>query len=47
MNFRELLQVDSLTTLNFFYTNLKEEISNERVGKIETIYVASVLASYA
>ncbi|OGI79129.1 hypothetical protein A3F19_00310 [Candidatus Nomurabacteria bacterium RIFCSPHIGHO2_12_FULL_37_29] len=47
MNFQELLEVSSLTALNFFYVNLKEEVLTERVVDAETIYVASVLASYA
>ena len=47
MHFRELLEVDSLATLNFFHTSLQEEAADERVSRAETIYVASILASYA
>lgn len=47
MHFRELLEVDSLATLNFFHSSLQEEAANERVSQAETIYVASILASYA
>jgi hypothetical protein len=47
MLFGDLLAVDSLTALNFFYSNLKEEATDEPVNHTETVYVASVLASYA
>lgn len=47
MLFRDLLAVDSITALNFFYGTLKEEAASEPVNASETAYVASVLASYA
>ena len=47
MHFRDLLKVDSLATLNFFHSNLQEEAADERVSQAETLYVASILASYA
>ena len=47
MSFQELLQVDSRATLRFFCLELKKEISTEKVADAETLYVASVLASYA
>lgn len=47
MRFRDLLGVDSLATLDFFHTSLKEESADARVSQAETLYVASILASYA
>ncbi|MBI2065734.1 MAG: hypothetical protein HYT68_01555 [Candidatus Zambryskibacteria bacterium] len=47
MDFQELFYVDSSGTLRFFHARLKEFRPAKGVSKEETLYVASVLASYA
>lgn len=47
MHYRDLLAVDSQSTLNFFHTTLQDASGDSRVSAAETIYVASILASYA
>lgn len=47
MDFQELLQVDSAVALNFFYSGLRDRAAAGRVTDDETLYVASILASYA
>jgi hypothetical protein len=47
MEHREFLHVTSTDALNFFYTNLKDQTEQVKVPNDETIYVASVLASFA
>ncbi|MEX2270217.1 MAG: hypothetical protein WD690_02010 [Vicinamibacterales bacterium] len=47
MDFRELLEVNSAATLNFFYGGLRNNAASDRVTNDQTIYVASILASYA
>lgn len=47
MDYGEFLHVTSTDTLNFFYANLKKQAKQEQVHNDETIYVASVLASFA
>lgn len=47
MHYRDLLAVDSQSTLNFFHANLQDVSADSRVSATETIYVASILASYA
>lgn len=47
MNFHELLGVDSLAALNFFHSNLRDEVEGSQLTARETLYVASVLASFA
>lgn len=48
MHLRELLKVDSADVLNLFYAGLKERTARqETISDAETMYVASILASYA
>jgi hypothetical protein len=47
MEYSELLHVSKNDALNFFYIHLKEQADQTKVSCDETIYVATILASFA
>ncbi len=47
MDLRELLQFTSSSTLQFFYTELRDTTSARELSKLEALHVASMLSHYA
>ena len=47
MDLKELLQFSSSSTLQFFYTELRETNSAHDLSQLETLHVASLLSHYA
>lgn len=47
MLYRDILGVDSRTTLDFFRSNIQEVVETSALADDEVLYVASILANYA
>lgn len=47
MDLKELLQFSSSSTLQFFYTELRDTTSARDLSQLETLHVASMLSHYA